>query len=260
MTGADRVPRPVRVTASDGAPRPVQLWWARLPDVRPGLVGLLDPVELGRYEATADPANRLRFLAGCAISRLVLGELTGLPPADVPLRRVCPRCAGPHGKVTLDVPAGSAHADVRFSVSHSGDVIGVAVCRGAEVGLDVEDGAGTDVARVAPRVLGDTELAALRARPPAERHAAFLRYWTRKESVLKAIGVGLRVPLRRLRVSDPKLPPTVLSWPEQIDACHEVRMADTVVGTTHPASVTVTGTTEVTLLRHDTSVILRAWR
>ncbi|OQD52040.1 hypothetical protein BM536_035995 [Streptomyces phaeoluteigriseus] len=241
-------------------PRPVQVWSGRLPDARPGLVGLLDPVERGRYEATADPANRARFLAGCAVSRLVLGELLGLPPADVPLRRVCSRCGGPHGKVTLDVPAGSAHADVRFSVSHSGDLIGLAVCRGAEVGLDVEDGVGTDVERVAPRVLADTELAALHARPPAERPAAFLRYWTRKESVLKAIGVGLRVPLRRLRVSDPELPPAVLSWPEQLDVCHEVRMADTVVGTTHPASVSVTGTTEVTLVRHDTSAILRAWR
>ncbi|MFD9433566.1 4'-phosphopantetheinyl transferase family protein [Streptomyces sp. NPDC060002] len=248
------------MTAADRPPRPVQVWWARLADARPDLVGLLDPVELGRYEATADPGNQRRFLAGCAVSRMVLGELLGLPPVDVPLRRVCPRCGGPHGKVTLDVPAGSAHADVRFSVSHSGDVIGLAVCRGADVGLDVEDGAGTDVEKLAPRVLTDTELAALRARPPAERPAAFLRYWTRKESVLKAIGVGLRVPLRRLEVSDPKLPPAVLSWPEKMDACHEVRMADTVVDTTHPASVSVTGTTEVTLVRHDTSAMLRAWR
>lgn len=248
------------MTGADRPPRPVQVWWARLADARPGLAGLLDPVELGRYEATVDPGNRLRFLAGCAVSRVVLGELLGLPPADVPLRRVCPRCGGPHGKVTLDLPTGSAHADVRFSVSHSGDVIGLAVCRGAEVGLDVEDGVGADVEKVAPRVLTDMELAALHARPPAERPAAFLRYWTRKESVLKAIGVGLRVPLRRLEVSDPKLPPAVLSWPEQMDVCHEVRMADTVVGTRYPASVSVTGTTEVTLVRHDASVILRAWR
>ncbi|MFF3204067.1 4'-phosphopantetheinyl transferase family protein [Streptomyces sp. NPDC002962] len=248
------------MTAAVLPPRPVQVWWARLADAHPDLVGLLDPVERGRYEATADPGNRRRFLAGCAVSRVVLGELLGLRPADVPLRRVCPRCGGPHGKVTLDVPTGSVHADVRFSVSHSGDVIGFAVCRGADVGLDVEDGAGADVEKVAPRVLGETELAALHARPAAERPAAFLRYWTRKESVLKAIGVGLRVPLRRLEVSDPKLPPAVLSWPEEMDARQEVRMADTVVDTTHPASVSVTGTTEVTLVPHDTSAMLRAWR
>ncbi|MGV9557752.1 4'-phosphopantetheinyl transferase family protein [Streptomyces sp. NPDC003401] len=248
------------MTARDRPPRPVHVWWARLADAHPALVELLDPVERGRYAATADHDNRRRFLAGCAVSRVVLGELLGLPPADVPLRRVCPRCGGPHGKVTLDVPAGDAHAGVRFSVSHSGEVIGLAVCHGADVGLDVEDGRGTDVEKVAPRVLADRELAALRARPPAERSAAFLRYWTRKESVLKAIGVGLRVPLRRLEVSDPELPPAVLSWPEQMDTDHEVRMADTVVGATHSASVSVTGTAEVTLAGHDTSAMLRAWR
>ncbi|MEV6612979.1 4'-phosphopantetheinyl transferase superfamily protein [Streptomyces sp. NPDC051051] len=248
------------MTAADRASRPVHVWWARLADAHPGLVGLLDPVEIGRYETTVDHDNRRRFLAGCAVSRVVLGELLGLPPADVPLRRVCPRCGGPHGKVTLDVPAGGAHPDVRFSVSHSGDVIGLAVCHGADVGLDVEDGTGTDVEKVAPRVLTDRELAALHARPPAERTAAFLRYWTRKESALKAVGVGLRVPLRRLEVSDPELPPAVLSWPEQMESRHEVRMADTVVGATHPASVSVTGTAEVTLVRHDTSAMLRTWR
>lgn len=241
-------------------PRPVQVWWARPADAHPDLLGLLDPVERARYEATADPGNRLRFLAGCAVSRVVLGELLGLRPADVPLRRVCGRCGGPHGKVTLGVPTGSVHADVRFSVSHSGDVIGFAVCRGADVGLDVEDGVGVDVEKVARRVLADTELAALQRRAAAERPAAFLRYWTRKESVLKAVGVGLRVPLRRLEVSDPDLPPAVLSWPEKLDTRHEVRMADTVVDATHLASVSVTGTAEVALVQHDTSAMLRAWR
>ncbi|MBK3631389.1 4'-phosphopantetheinyl transferase superfamily protein [Streptomyces sp. MBT97] len=248
------------MTAALPPQRPVQLWWARLADARPDLVGLLDPVERGRYEATADPGNRRRFLAGCAVSRVVLGELLEMRPEDVPLRRVCARCGGPHGKVTLGVPAASVHADVRFSVSHSGDVIGLAVTRGADVGLDVEDGGGTDVEKVAPRVLADAELTALRARPADERPAAFLRYWTRKESVLKAIGVGLRVPLRGLQVSDPELPPAVLSWPEEMDSRHEVRMADTVVDTTHPASVSVTGTTRVTLEQHDTSAMLQAWK
>lgn len=157
------------MTAAVLPPRPVQVWWARLADAHPDLVGLLDPVERGRYEATADPGNRRRFLAGCAVSRVVLGELLDLRPADVPLRRVCGRCGGPHGKVTLDVPTGSVDADVRFSVSHSGDVIGFAVCRGADVGLDVEDGAGDRCGEGGPRVLADTELAALHARPAAER-------------------------------------------------------------------------------------------
>ncbi|MFJ6987248.1 MULTISPECIES: 4'-phosphopantetheinyl transferase family protein [unclassified Streptomyces] len=236
--------------------RPVDVWWARPADVPESLVDLLDPVERARHDATPDPANRQRFLAGCALTRIVLGDLLGIGPAAVPLRRVCPRCSGPHGKVTADTGT-----DLRFNISHSGDVVGLAVCRGADVGLDVEDArTATDVEAVAPRTLGATELAALRARPPAERPAAFLRYWTRKEAVLKALGVGLRVPPRRLHVTDPALAPAVLALPEKIGVRREVRMADTLAGETHPASVAVTGTTEVSLVQHPAPGALRARR
>ncbi|MEU9431859.1 4'-phosphopantetheinyl transferase superfamily protein [Streptomyces sp. NPDC048252] len=227
---------------------PVQVWWARLEDARTGLRALLDPVERVRYESTVDPAGRGRFLVGCALSRLVLGELLGLPPADVPLRRVCPRCGGPHGKVHLalppDGPAGTPAAydhSVAFSVTHSGALVGVAVCRDGEVGLDVEEShVDMDVDSAARVALSDAELAALYARPTAERQPAFLRTWTRKEAVLKALGVGLGVPLRELEVSGPEQPPAVLAWPARLDTRpHRMSMADMVVDGMHPAAVAV---------------------
>lgn len=234
----------------------MQVWWARLEDARTGLRALLDPVERVRYESTVDPAGRGRFLVGCALSRLALGELLGLPPADVPLRRVCPRCGGPHGKVHLalppdgpagipaGIPAGTRPAydrSVTFSVTHSGALVGVAVCRGGEVGLDVEEShADMDVDSAARVALSDAELAALYARPAAERQPAFLRTWTRKEAVLKALGVGLGVPLRELEVSGPEQPPAVLAWPARLAARpHTTSMADMVVDGMHPAAVAV---------------------
>ncbi|MFF3202476.1 4'-phosphopantetheinyl transferase family protein [Streptomyces sp. NPDC002962] len=230
------------------AGHPVQVWWARLEDARAGLRGLLDPVERVRYEATVDPAGRGRFLVGCALSRLVLGELLGLAPADVPLRRVCPRCGGPHGKVRLapppDGPGGAPPASdssVTFSVTHSGALVGVAVCRGGEVGLDVEESHGVmDVDSAARVALSDAELAALYARPAAERQPAFLRTWTRKEAVLKALGVGLGVPPRELEVSGPEQPPSVLAWPARFATRPPVTsMADMVVDGVHPAALAV---------------------
>lgn len=228
---------------------PVQVWWARLDDARAGLLDLLDPVERRRYETTVDPAGRGRFLVGCALSRLVLGDLLGMPAADVPLRRVCPRCGGPHGKVRLDTPA-AAPPSHDFSVTHSGAVIGVALCENGQVGLDVEDLAAADcvldVDSAAPVALADCELTALYRRPSAERKSAFLRTWTRKEAVLKALGVGLGAPLRDLVVSAPDEPPAVLagparpagpagpaSWPRP----PSVGLADLVVDGTHPAAV-----------------------
>ncbi|MFF1438490.1 4'-phosphopantetheinyl transferase family protein [Streptomyces sp. NPDC058295] len=227
---------------------PVQVWWARLEDARTGLLTLLDPVERVRYESTVDPAGRGRFLVGCALSRLVLGELLGLPPADVPLRRVCPRCGGPHGKVHLappppDGPPGTPPAydfPVAFSVTHSGASVGVAVCRGGEVGLDVEECRGDmDVDSAARVALSDAELAALYARPTPERQPAFLRTWTRKEAVLKALGVGLGVPLRELEVSGPEQSPAVLAWPDRLATRPHMSMADMVVDGMHPATLAV---------------------
>ncbi|MET9500819.1 4'-phosphopantetheinyl transferase superfamily protein [Streptomyces sp. NPDC006622] len=216
--------------------------WAAPGDARPGLLGLLDTVERARYEATARPADRARFLVGCALSRLALGELLDLPPADVPLRRVCPRCGGPHGKVRLAVPEGVPYPDVDFSVTHSGDVVGVAVCRTAAVGLDVEDdGIPLDVDAAARTALGDAELRSLYARPPAGRRSAFLRTWTRKEAVLKALGVGLGVPLRGLEVSAPDAAPAVLAWPEQLGRRPEASLTDLTVRGIHPAAVAVLG-------------------
>ncbi|MGW5676452.1 4'-phosphopantetheinyl transferase family protein [Streptomyces sp. NPDC003860] len=239
------------MTEPDGAPRAVEVWWARVDDGHDRLVGLLDPVERARYAATADPATARRFLVGCSISRLTLGERLGLPPAEVPLKRVCPRCGGPHGKVTLDpsrTPPGTPPLpDVRFSVTHGGDTVGVAFCDGAEVGLDVEEitqlgnGNVRNVDVLAPRVLTAAESAALHDRPPAELPDAFLRYWVRKEAVLKAWGTGLHVPLRQLEVTAPEQPPEVVGWPERPDLPRDLNMIDMVVAGRHPAAVCAIG-------------------
>ncbi|MFF8974145.1 4'-phosphopantetheinyl transferase family protein [Streptomyces sp. NPDC014995] len=242
-------------------PTAVQVWWARLGDGHAGLLALLDPVERARYDATVDAADRGRFLVGCALSRLALGELLGLPPADVPLRRVCPRCGGPHGKVELAVPRESEYADLDFSVTHSGGVVGVAVCRGAAVGLDAEEyAAGLDVGTAAPIALSDTELAALHAlRPAAGRQAAFLRTWTRKEAVLKALGVGLGVSPRALVVSAPDAPPAVLTWPERLGPRPDLALADMTVDGAHPASVALVGACGVRLDQRDASAAVAAY-
>ncbi|MEH0544428.1 4'-phosphopantetheinyl transferase superfamily protein [Streptomyces sp. B21-105] len=227
----------------------VQVAWAGLGDAHADLLTLLDPVERGRHEETAAPADRARFLVGCALSRLLLGELLDLPPADVPLRRVCPRCGGPHGKVRLDVPDDPAPYD--FSVTHSGALVGVAVSPDGAVGLDVEDvDVPLDVDAAARTALSGSELAALHALPPAERHPAFLRVWTRKEAVLKALGVGLRLPLRGLEVSPPEAPPALLAWPLAPPAhpaphltdlrLSDLRLADLLVDGVHPATVATT--------------------
>ena len=83
---------------------------------------------------------------------------------------------------------------VHFSISHSGDLILLAVSRQCDVGVDVERQ--RDVARVSQlsdRWLTPAERAdaARRIAEGASASEAFLRVWTLKEARLKALGVGI---------------------------------------------------------------------
>jgi 4'-phosphopantetheinyl transferase len=87
-----------------------------------------------------------------------------------------------------------------FSISHSGHAVWVALCRGTAVGIDVE----TTSAEFEPGTLAGClhprEQSALAGLPGAQARAAFLRCWTRKEAVLKAMGEGLARPLASFQV------------------------------------------------------------
>ncbi len=68
--------------------------------------------------------------------------------------------------------------------------------RGRRPGVDIElrDRRLPDTRALARSVLSPAELDALDRSPRGERDALFLRAWTRKEAVLKAMGVGLSMP------------------------------------------------------------------
>lgn len=85
---------------------------------------------------------------------------------------------------------------VEFSLAHSGSWIWAAFCRDAAVGIDVEiPGADLDT-RTLGAILHPGEQEELAGLP----EAAFLRCWTRKEAVLKALGEGLARPLPSFQV------------------------------------------------------------
>ena len=96
--------------------------------------------------------------------------------------------ASPAGKPRID--------DLHFNLSHGGEVAVVAVSGEREVGVDVEPVRRDSQAEVvAPRVLAAPELAELAAAPAPARHELFLRFWTRKEALVKAYGVTLDTDL-----------------------------------------------------------------
>jgi 4'-phosphopantetheinyl transferase len=168
----------------------VEVWWGRIEQVRAEFADDLDPVELQRLEAYRRDEDKARFLLGCTIVRRLLATRLSLPAASIRLDRTCPDCGKPHGKVRAD--------GAELSVTHSGDLVGVAISDRA-VGLDVEKvDPGIDVDGLAKISLADEEIASLAEYDATTRARAFTTYWTRKEAVLKATGDGLRKDLRTI--------------------------------------------------------------
>ena len=153
------------------------------------LDALLDATERARAERFAFPILRRRYRVAHAVLRCALGRWTGQPPASLQFER------GPEGKPTL--PGGPA-----FNLSHSANRLLLGISDAERLGVDVEvlrliD----DLEGMARHNFAADECAAVLACPQAERSEAFLRVWTRKEAMIKALGGGLSIPLQSFSVS-----------------------------------------------------------
>jgi 4'-phosphopantetheinyl transferase len=176
----------------------VSLWWSDLTPEQDDLARAaqwLAPAEHARAARFGTEALRRKYIAGRTTLRLVLGNVLGLDPAAVPIRR------GPRGRPELAL-AGRAPD---FNISHTlgGAVIGVAhgLPPGARIGVDVEREDRTLAAdRLARKFLSADEQASLAAFDAQRRRVRFLRYWTCKEAMSKATGDGLAAPFARLCV------------------------------------------------------------
>jgi 4'-phosphopantetheinyl transferase len=154
----------------------------------------------------------------------------------VPLDRSCPDCGRPHGRPRLVSGAGPA-----FSVSHSGDLVGVAFATAPAVGLDVEQVAPPRAEGLADAVLSPAERADFDRSDPARRGTDLFRYWVRKEAVLKATGEGLRVPLSDLTASPAGQPPRLVEWAGRPEAPARFTLYDLQGDPGHAASLAVAG-------------------
>ncbi len=153
-----------------------------------GLAGALSAEDAARLAAiTAEPV-RLAFATG----RLLVGWLhrTAHPGEGKPRLRL-----GPHGK-----PGFAGESAWRFSLSHSGGRVVLAVARDQDIGVDIEHaGRRANFVALAGRAFHENERAWWQTR--GSQPADFLRIWTLKEAWLKTGGEGISVDLRALDLS-----------------------------------------------------------
>jgi 4'-phosphopantetheinyl transferase len=148
---------------------------------------LLAADERDRADRFHFPRDRRRFVIGRGSLRVLLGEYLSVAPADVRLD------VTPLGKPHL---ARGPTAGLRFNVAHTDELALFALTWGREVGVDVErERPDVEWRELAQRFFAPAEVAALTALPAEEQRPAFYRCWTRKEAYVKALGLGMQVPL-----------------------------------------------------------------
>ena len=163
--------------------RNVTVWQVDLDACRkhnPAHRHLLSSDELRRANGFHLDAHREWFIACRAALRLILGARLATHPDLVCFRY------GTSGKPEIE----SGATDIRFNVTHTRGRALIAVAGSFDIGIDIErDVPVPDWSRLSALVFSDDEKRELAE--AADKSEAFLRVWTRKEAVLKALGIGL---------------------------------------------------------------------
>lgn len=142
---------------------------------------LLSEEERSRANQFRFPQHRQRFIAGRGTLRCILGRYLKQLPEQLQFDYE------PRGKPRLK-PA----CPLQFNLSHSQDQMLCAVSGGDRVGIDLEQiRPVTDLVQLTQRFFLPQEHQTIHALPPEHQELAFFQYWTCKEAILKAVGVGL---------------------------------------------------------------------
>lgn len=143
------------VAAPEGISDAVDVWRVDLGGAAAGLEDLLCVQERARAGRLVRARQRTLWVRSRGTLRALLGRYLDREPRELRFE------LGAHGK-----PALCDGGSLRFNLSHSGELMLVAVTAGREIGVDVER--------------------------PRERYTeAFLRAWTMREAAVKCLGIGL---------------------------------------------------------------------
>lgn len=156
----------------------------------PAYLALLSAEEQAEARRLRQPADRDRFVLGRGLARMLLSGATGLPAAALAFRR------NSHGKPRLE---GSER--LSFNISHSGDLVAVAIGENCDLGVDVErHRPDLDVTSLGRFIFTEAEMAAVQAEGGSARISGFFRQWVFKEALVKGLGTGLARDPKRFQI------------------------------------------------------------
>ncbi len=151
----------------------------------PGEEKLLSAEERARAATYCFQKDRDAFVRRRAVLRRWLAGLLDMSPEALPLE------VGPYGKPFIGRNIGDNRIS-DFNLSHSTDMLALAVSRHGKIGLDIEQRKTLpDMDAMFAAICSPNELALFETFPDSERNQLFFQLWTAKEATLKALGTGL---------------------------------------------------------------------
>ena len=197
--------------------RQIQLWLAFRDEISdPGLLEsyrlLMSEAERARELRFQFDQDRTEYRIARALVRNVLSRYAPVEPGAWQFG------ANQYGKpeVLNDEVAGIG---LQFNLAHSHGLIVLAVSKRRAIGVDVENVGRRRISLdIADRYFAPAEVAELASVAADRRRDSFFRYWTLKESYIKARGMGLSIPLDKFSFH--------FSAPQTIDIRIDADLAD----------------------------------
>lgn len=144
---------------------------------------ILDFNERARAQRFVKEIDRKRFVISHGKLRRILADYLSLSPNKIALETQS------QGKPFV---AGDRSAALKFNLSHSDNYLLVGVSNDFEFGVDIEKWTDSiDYEGVLGLCFSESERSFWRDLPTDQRQALFYRQWVRKESFVKAVGLGL---------------------------------------------------------------------
>lgn len=186
----------------------------------------LDGAPESEYSVSADERQRAarfhferdqtRFLRGRGVLRLLLARYLNASPEDLEFE------INAHGKPELRNNVNENSQKLRFNISHSQNRALLAFGWDFDIGVDIEfqrdDFDVEKIAKLAARFFTKKESRQLSTLDAAAMRTAFFQLWTRKESLLKAVGTGVSGGLSHFEISVlPQEKPRVLAPKHEAD-------------------------------------------
>jgi 4'-phosphopantetheinyl transferase len=192
---------------------------------------LLDKNEQDKALRFVQTRHGRHYVASHGKLRLILSEYLSLTPKEIGYAEQA------FGKPVIVID-GLEHG-IKFNLAHSDNKMLVAVGLGVNIGVDIEVwNSRIDSASVVSICFAEAERCFWNALPESRKDEFFYRLWTRKESFVKAVGIGLGLDVATV-VSSPVGTARFLSVPVGYGSVGDWALVDLDLGSGVSAALTV---------------------